>query len=205
MMCISAQTSPGYVATVTTTNDPNYTPAANPLVLGKTYYWKINEIAAGPSTTVGDIWQFTVEGKAKLPSPVNGEAVETKADQLVTLSWTVGKNATGHDVYFGTDNPPATRVSTNQPGNTYPAYPGMGKTYYWKINEISAGPTTTVGNTWSFSTANYRLIDNFESLTITLLILILSPVYGPVRLYHGMTHQPVPSPAGALIISAKKV
>ena len=40
----------------------SYQPAT-PLEYGKTYYWRVDEVNAAPSTAVfkGDVWSFTVE------------------------------------------------------------------------------------------------------------------------------------------------
>lgn len=151
--------SPPFAATVTTTNDPNYAPTANPLTLGQTYYWKIVE---QPGGVVGAIWSFVVEGRARGASPENGAFIETAADRSVTLSWTAGTGATSHDVYWGTSTSGWT--STNQTGTTKVINPALGKTYYWRIDELP-GPVT--GTVWNFTMADYELVENFEQYTTT--------------------------------------
>jgi hypothetical protein len=87
-------------------------------------------------------------GQADVPSPANGA---TNVGLTTDLSWTAGSGATSHDVYFGTVSPPPFKV--NQTATTYDTGTMSGNTiYYWRIDEINAGGTTT-GNVWSFTTA----------------------------------------------------
>jgi len=120
-----------------------------------TYYWRIDSVNAG-GTTTGVVWSFTTEpvappGQASNPSPANGAAsVSINAD----LSWTAGSGATSHDVYFGTDSTPDSgEFQGNQAGTTFdPGTLEYSTTYYWRIDEVGAGGTTT-GVVWSFTTA----------------------------------------------------
>jgi len=117
-----------------------------------TYYWRIDEVGDG-GTTTGTVWSFTTApvpppGQASNPTPSNGATgVNVNAD----LSWTAGSGATSHDVYFGqTTSPPFVQ---NQSGTTFdPGTLAENTTYYWRIDEVGDGGTTT-GDTWSFTTA----------------------------------------------------
>jgi hypothetical protein len=110
--------------------------------------------------------------KASSPTP-RGGAVDVK--QTTTLSWGAGDSAASHEVYFGTDEQ-AVRNATK----TSPEYKGTkalgsesydpGKlewatTYYWRVDEIN--PTNPdspwIGNVWRFTTADFLIIDDFES------------------------------------------
>ena len=87
----------------------------------------------------------------------------------VTLGWTAGKYAATHDVYLGTDfadvnnataaKPLNVLVSTGQTDVTFtPASPlQYGKTYYWRVDEVNAPPSSTVfkGDVWSFTVEPY--------------------------------------------------
>jgi len=89
-------------------------------------------------------------GQATSPSPSNGASdVSVNAN----LSWTAGSGATSHDVYFGTDSTPDSgEFQGNQSGTTYdPGTMSESTTYYWRIDEVNAGGTTT-GVVWSFTT-----------------------------------------------------
>jgi hypothetical protein len=89
--------------------------------------------------------------KANTPSPAH--AAVDRSRYSTTLSWTAGANATGHQVYFGTDaTPDSTEFKVTQTTATYnPGTLAWGKTYYWRIDEQNAAGTTT-GDTWSFTT-----------------------------------------------------
>ncbi|MHC4397038.1 MAG: phage tail protein [Planctomycetota bacterium] len=120
----------------------------------ETYYWRIDEINSG-GTTTGVVWSFTTEstagppGQASNPSPADSATdVSTTAD----LSWTAGSGATSHDVYFGTSSPGASQG--NQTATTYdPGTMDPSTTHYWRIDEVNAYGTTT-GTVWSFTTGS---------------------------------------------------
>jgi hypothetical protein len=77
-------------------------------------------------------------------------------DQSLTgsLTWQASTGATGYDVYFGTNNPPTTIVSTNQASTSY-SYGGTAYNtiYYWKV--VAKNSTNTLeatGSPWNFKT-----------------------------------------------------
>ncbi|MHC4395735.1 MAG: DNRLRE domain-containing protein [Planctomycetota bacterium] len=115
-----------------------------------TYYWRIDEVNAG-GTTTGTVWSFTTivaaPSQATDPGPTNGATdVGISAD----LSWTAGSGSTSSDVYFGTSSP-----GTSQGNQTATSFDtgtmDANTTYYWRIDEINLGGTTT-GAVWSFTT-----------------------------------------------------
>jgi len=115
-----------------------------------TYYWRIDEVNAG-GTTTGTVWSFTTivaaPGQASSPSPGNGA---TDVDINANLSWTAGSGAASHDVYFGTSSPGS--YQGNQAATTFdPGTMANDTTYYWRIDEVNAGGTTA-GTVWSFTT-----------------------------------------------------
>jgi hypothetical protein len=87
-------------------------------------------------------------GQASSPSPASGA---TKVSRSVILSWTAGAGADSHDVYFGTNpSPGPSEFQDNQAGTTFdPGYLAKNTWYYWRIDEVNAGGTTT-GVVWSF-------------------------------------------------------
>ena len=86
--------------------------------------------------------------KAADPSPTNGA---TGVSTSPLLSWTAGEDATSHDVYFGTTNPPP--FQGNQTQTTFnPGSLNPGTTHYWRIDEVNENGTTT-GDLWVFETA----------------------------------------------------
>ena len=111
------------------------------------------------------------------PTPANGA---TGVTDTPTLRWLAGEKAAKHDVYFGTDATAVANATTTSTG----IYRGQqsldatsyaptevpllwSKAYYWRIDEINTGVTGSPwkGNVWSFTTANYILVDNFEDYT----------------------------------------
>ena len=117
-----------------------------------TYYWRIDEVDSG-GTTTGNVWNFTTEsaasppGQATSPSPSNSA---TNVSITADLSWTAGSGATSHDVYFGTSSPGTSQG--NQTATTFDTGTmSNNTTYYWRIDEVNAAGTTT-GTVWSFTT-----------------------------------------------------
>jgi hypothetical protein len=145
-----------------------YTPG--PLELAKTYYWRVDEFDA-VDTYKGEVWTFTTEGAVGSPNPANG-AVDVK--QTPTLSWVPGVFAASHQVYFGADKEAVSNADTGSPeykgvraldSESYDA--GMlewDSTYYWRIDEVNdVNPDSPwKGPVWSFTTANFLIIDDFE-------------------------------------------
>ena len=87
------------------------------------------------------------ELSAHHPNPGDGaKAISATAD----LSWTSGRDATSHDVYFGTSNPPP--FIQNQTSAIFdPGTMLFLTTYYWRIDEVSTCGTIK-GVVWSFTT-----------------------------------------------------
>ena len=79
-----------------------------------------------------------------------GSACPDAITNTVQLSWPSLPAATGYDVYFGTNNPPTTVVSPNQPGLTYVANVTSGTQYYWMIVPQMPGGGTSC-SVWSFT------------------------------------------------------
>jgi len=145
-----------------------YTPG--PLKLAKTYYWRVDEFDA-IETYKGDVWSFTTQGAVGNPNPANG-AVDVKQTQI--LSWSPGIYAASHELYFGTDKDAVKNADTGSPeykgtrdlgAESYD--PGMllwDTTYYWRIDEVNnTNPDSPwPGILWSFTTANFLIVDDFE-------------------------------------------
>jgi len=145
-----------------------YTPG--PLKLGKTYYWRVDEFDA-VATFKGDVWSFTTQGAVGSPNPSNG-AVDVK--QTPTLSWSPGVHAASHQLYFGTDKEAVRNANTGSP--EYKGTKALGSesydpvklewdtTYYWRVDEVNnVNPDSPwKGGIWSFTTANFLIVDDFE-------------------------------------------
>jgi len=143
-----------------------YKPAS--LELEKVYYWRVDEFDA-LATYKGDIWGFTTPGAAGSLQPANG-ATDVQMDS--TLNWTPATTAASHDLYFGTDKDAVKNATTGSPefkGNkasgseTYdPGKLAWYSDYYWRVDAVyNAGPVK--GLVWNFATADFLLVDDFES------------------------------------------
>jgi hypothetical protein len=146
-----------------------YTPGQ--LKLARTYYWRIDEFDA-VTTYIGSVWSFITQGAVENPSPSN-DAVDVT--QTPVLTWSPGVYGASHEIYFGTDKEAVENADTSSP-----EYKGSGNlgsesfdpgqlewntTYYWRIveaNDTNADSPWT-GPLWSFTTANFLIIDDFES------------------------------------------
>ena len=142
-----------------------------PLELAKTYYWRIDEFDA-IDTFKGDVWSFITEGAVGSPSPANGAMDVT---QTPVLTWTPGVFADTHEVYFGSDAEAVKNANTSSP--QYKASGNLGSesyepgqlewstTYYWHIDEANNtnADSPWTGPLWSFTTANFLIIDDMES------------------------------------------
>ena len=91
-------------------------------------------------------------GKATNPSPANSAVGVNSNTGITTLTWTTDSGATSQNVYLGTVATPVTLVGT---GTSYVPTLVEGKTYYWRVDEINAGGTTT-GDIWTFNTDCYK-------------------------------------------------
>jgi hypothetical protein len=111
--------------------------------------------------------------KAGSPSPFN-RSVDVKQTQI--LSWSPVEEAASHQVYFGTDEEALKNADTGSP--EYKGIRNLGSesydagqlewnaTYYWRVDEVKADGTVQKGNIWSFTTANFLIVDDFEDYDI---------------------------------------
>jgi len=141
------------------------------LKLAQTYYWRVDEFDA-IEIYKGHVWSFTTEGAVGSPNPANG-AVDIKQTQIITFSPSVF--AASHEVYFGTDKDAVKNADTGSSeykgtrdlgAESYD--PGMlewDTTYYWRVDEVNdTNPDSPwPGILWSFMTANFLVVDDFES------------------------------------------
>jgi hypothetical protein len=141
------------------------------LKLAKTYYWRVDEFDI-IETHKGHVWSFTTEGAVGNPNPANG-AVNVKQTQIIT--WSPSVFAASHELYFGTDKDAVKNADTGSP--EYKGTRDLGAesfdpgklqwntTYYWRIDEVNnVNPDSPwTGILWSFTTANFLVVDDFES------------------------------------------
>jgi len=90
------------------------------------------------------------------------------------LNWSAGEKASQHDVYFGTDADDVDNADTltpeiyrgRQAATSYAPPEGVewgGGPYYWRVDEFNNDGTISIGRVWSFTVADFILVDDFES------------------------------------------
>ena len=107
-----------------------------------------------------------ISGSAWDLNPKDGA---TDVPRDTNLAWTAGPFAKTHDVYFGPVSNDVDTATTAKPlgvlvgqGQLETLFdlPGLldyGKTYFWRVDEVNAPPSTTVfkGNVWKFTVEPY--------------------------------------------------
>jgi hypothetical protein len=138
----------------------NYTPGT--LKMAKTYYWRVDEFDIA-ETHKGDIWSFTTEGAVGASNPANGAVDVT---QTPVLTWAPGFGAS-HEVYFDADAASLELKSSGSLGSeSYePGQLEWDTTYYWRVDEANNANADSpwTGPLWSFTTADFLIIDDMES------------------------------------------
>jgi len=132
------------------------------LKMAKTYYWRVDEFDV-VETHKGNVWSFTTEGSVTALDPVNGAVDVT---QTPVLTWAPGLGAT-YEIYFGTDaSALEKKASGNLGSESYdPGQLEWNTTYYWRVDEANSANADSpwTGPTWSFTTANFLIIDDMEA------------------------------------------
>ncbi|MEN6427863.1 MAG: sugar-binding protein [Phycisphaerales bacterium] len=113
--------------------------------------------------SLSEVRFFYVPVQAFGPAPANGA---TGVERDTVLNWRPSREASSHEVYFGTDSSAvaegAVPVKTVT-GHTYePGVLDFGTTYYWKVDEVGDAGVVE-GELWSFTSQEYEPIDDFES------------------------------------------
>jgi hypothetical protein len=150
-----------------TQGSTTYSPAQ--LESGKVYYWRVDEFDA-VDTYKGDVWSFSTPGAVGSLNPANGAA---DIEQTLILEWIAAESAVSHDVYLGKD-----KEAVRNADKSAPEYKGTmnldseiydagslewDTTYYWRVDVVKADGTELKGLIWSFTTANFLVVDDFES------------------------------------------
>lgn len=103
-----------------------------------------------------------IPAQARDPEPADGAA----GVQIDTaLSWRSGREAVSHNAYLGTDPTALSLAATVNSPTFVPDDLEFGVTYYWQIEEVNEADAVPVwaGSIWSFTTADYALVDGFEA------------------------------------------
>ena len=96
-------------------------------------------------------------------------------EHVTPLSWTRGDKATQHGVYFGLDKAAVASADASdttgiyrgrQSATSYTPAEGVGwggGPYFWRVDENNNDGTITKGRIWSFTVADYLVVDDIES------------------------------------------
>jgi hypothetical protein len=112
--------------------------------------------------------------RAWMAQPANGTLADIRT--ATPLTWSKGDNASKHDVYFGTDAAAVADANASDITGVYRSRTGTanftpvedlqwGKKYFWRVDEINTDGTTTAGKVWTFTVADYLIVDDFETYT----------------------------------------
>jgi hypothetical protein len=107
---------------------------------------------------------FILPEHACRPNPTNRQ---TEVARDMVLSWTSGRYAGKHDVYFGTDPNNLNHVATKPLGDENYSFSEslqFNQTCYWRVDEVNEAEPNSPweGNIWSFTAANFIVMDDFE-------------------------------------------
>ncbi|MBN1507220.1 MAG: hypothetical protein JW955_10265 [Sedimentisphaerales bacterium] len=115
-----------------------------------------------------------VPPQASQPDPADG-AEDVRINPV--LRWLAGIDASEHRVYFGINAGDVNDANEVDHANVTFADasdnsldPGLlepGTSYYWRVDEVNDAHADKLwkGDVWTFTTGNYRVIDDFESYT----------------------------------------
>jgi hypothetical protein len=120
-----------------------------------------------PQYSLSEVRFFYLPVQARLPQPASGE---TDVALDAVLSWRAGRKAAVHELYFSSDreaviNGTAFIDTVSQSSYNLDSLGlELGKTYYWKVNEVNEAdiPLIWEGEIWSFTIQQYLVVDDFE-------------------------------------------
>jgi hypothetical protein len=115
--------------------------------------------------SLSEVRFFYVPVQAREPQPADAA---TDVALTASMNWRPGREATSHQVFFGTDSQVvaagAVAAGTVTEHSYTPASMTFGTKYFWKVNEVgNAG--TYEGDLWSFTAQEFAPIDDFEGYT----------------------------------------
>ncbi len=126
------------------------------------YHWKVVAKDSHNDSTAGSVWQFTTAAAINQPPVISSIPIPADNDTGVYASQALEWNCSDpdndpltYDVYFGTDNPPATKVSSAQTDNNL-SRSGLNDatTYYWQVVAKDNHGGSASSPVWSYTTAS---------------------------------------------------
>ncbi len=117
-----------------------------------------------PQAGLAEVRFSYVPVQAFIPQPA-AAATGVRIDPA--LNWRPGREAGSHKVFFGTDpNAVAGGTVAAKTVTDHSYSPGVlnyDTIYYWRVDEVNT--VTYPGSVWSFTTAAYSVVEDFESYT----------------------------------------
>jgi regulation of enolase protein 1 (concanavalin A-like superfamily) len=112
--------------------------------------------------------------RAWRPYPATGSIVDIRT--ATPLTWMPGDSASKHEVYLGVDAVAVAAADTSDATGIYQGQTSAtsftpaaelqwGQKYSWRVDEINPGGAVTKGRVWTFTVADYLIVDDFESYT----------------------------------------
>jgi len=119
----------------------------------------------------GSILSVTIQVLPAATNPAPADKA-TGISPSTALNWTAGAGATGHQVYWGTNETAVNNADTNSPefvanlppGTTTFDPPGrlqQNTTSFWRIDEVQSSGPAVKGVIWSFTT--YRILGDLDN------------------------------------------
>jgi hypothetical protein len=113
---------------------------------------------------LSEVQLFRISGNAREPQPADG-AEGLKPETI--LAWRVGREAGQHRISLGDSMDNLALIDTINENNYDLSGLDLklGRTYFWRIDEVNEAeiPSVWEGEVWHFSTADYLVVDDFES------------------------------------------
>jgi len=118
-----------------------------------------------PQVCLSEVRFFQAPVQAREPMPADGG---TDVSLAATLNWRSGREATSHQVFFGTDSDAVAAgtvaASTVTDHRYTPAAMTFGTKYFWRVDELG-GDGPYEGPVWSFTAQEFAPLDDFEGYT----------------------------------------
>jgi len=114
-----------------------------------------------PQSGLSEVRFLYIPTNAREAQPADGDTTDTVD---VALTWRAGREAASHEVYLGTDPDALALAATLSDKHYSPTDLNYATTYYWQIVEVNDAedPAAHAGPVWSFSTAPYGIVDDFD-------------------------------------------
>lgn len=121
-----------------------------------------------PQCGLSEVRFLYVPLRTRAPEPISGA---TDVAPQVTLKWWAGRQSVTHEVYLSDDEAAVVDGTSLVAQVSEPSYQSeplhLGKTYYWRVDEVNGAEADSpwAGSVWSFTTADFLVIDDFEVYT----------------------------------------